>query len=292
LSPRWIGFIFAASSATVAAAGLLAALISGQSLLTASGWLTPLVVAFYFGGATIINTLGHVAQPLIILLSGLIDWLALWLQNIFLNTSLDLNIQSPLDFSDLAVTPDATDVVTVVTPPNINARLLAILLMIAAVLLVSLVLGRLFREANFANRDSEMIPRAGQQSTDDLNFGQRLLQRLGLLRNWRTAASIRRIYQQMLETASDVGYPRGESETPFEFLPTLAEIWPDNTADSRLITQAFVRVRYGELPETKEELAAIDTAWQRLRDAVPAPVDGTPHLEKRLNKDRFQGNRG
>jgi hypothetical protein len=163
--------------------------------------------------------------------------------------------------------------------------------MIAAVLLVSLVLGRLFREASFAARNSEMINRSGHQPADELNFGQRLLQRLGLLRNWRTAASIRRIYQQMLETAADIGYPRSESETPFEFLPTLAEIWPDNTADSQLITQAFVKIRYGELPETEAELAAINAAWDHLRDAAPAAIDQTPHLEKRPDRDRFQQNR-
>ncbi|MCB9423355.1 MAG: DUF4129 domain-containing protein [Ardenticatenaceae bacterium] len=290
LGPRWISYIFAASLATVAVSGLLAVLISGESLMAAAGWLAPLVAAFYFGGATVINTLTYLVQPLIILLSGLIDWLALWLQNLFINTGIELNLQPTVDFSNLAATPDATEVVTVVAPPNVNTRILAILLMVAAVLLVSLVLGRLFREASFASRDSEMIHRSGQQPGDDLNFGQRLLQRLGLLRNWRTAASIRRIYQQMLAMAADIGYPRAESETPFEFLPTLAEIWPDNTADSQLITQAFVKVRYGELPETEEELAAIDAAWQRLRDAVPAPADGTPRLEKRLNKEQFQQN--
>ncbi len=291
LSPRWIGIIFAASLATTAAAGLLAALISGQSLLTAAGWLAPLIATFYFGGAVVLNTLVYLLQPFILLLSGLIDWLALWLQQIFSRAGLELAVQPTVDFGDLAATPEATDVVTVIAPPNLNARLMAILLMIAAVLLVSLVLGRLFREASFAARNSEMINRSGHQPADDLNFGQRLLQRLGLLRGWRTAASIRRIYQQMLETAADIGYPRSESETPFEFLPTLAEIWPDNTADSQLITQAFVKIRYGELPETEAELAAINAAWDHLRDTVPAAIDQTPHLEKRPDRDRFQQNR-
>ena len=291
LSPRWIGLIFAASLMTTAAAGLLAALISGQSLLTAAGWLAPLIATFYFGGAVVVSTLVYLLQPFILLLSGLIDWLAFWLQKIFSNAGLDLALQPTVDFSDLAATAEATDVVTVIAPPNINARLMAILLMVAAVLLVSLVLGRLFREASFAARNSEMIARSGQPSADDLNFGQRLLQRLGLLRGWRTAASIRRIYQQMLEASEAIGYPRSESETPFEFLSTLAEIWPDNIADSQLITQAFVKIRYGELPETEDELAAIKAAWTRLRDAVPPPINQATRLEQRPDRDRFQQNR-
>lgn len=290
LSPRWIGLIFAASLMTTAVAGLLAALISGQSLLTAAGWLAPLIATFYFGGAVVFSTLVYLIQPLILLLSQVIDWLALLLQRIFSSAGLELGLQPAVDFSEFAATPEATDVVTVIAPPNMNTRILAILLMVAAVLLVSLVLGRLFRQASFAARNSETINRSGQPSADDLNLGQRFLQRLGFLRNWRTAASIRRIYQQMLETAADIGYPRSESETPFEFLPTLAEIWPDNTADSQLITQAFVKVRYGELPETENELAAINTAWEHLRDAVPASIDHTPLLEEHLAKDQFQAN--
>ena len=275
---------------TTAVAGLLAALINGHSLLTAAGWLAPLIATFYLGGAVVISTVVYLLQPFITLLSGLINLLAFWLQNIFSRAGIELALQPTVDFGDLAATAEATDVVTVITPPNINARLMAILLMVAAVLLVSLVLGRLFREASFAARNSEMIAHSGQPSADDLNFGQRLLQRLGLLRNWRTAASIRRVYQQMLEAAEVIGYPRGESETPFEFLPTLAEIWPDNTADSQLITHAFVKIRYGELPETGAELAAINTAWEHLRDAIPATIDQAPHLEKRVVKDRFRAN--
>jgi hypothetical protein len=69
-------------------------------------------------------------------------------------------------------------------------------------------------------------------------------------------------------------------------LPTLAELWPDHTAATQLITQAFVKVRYGELPETEEEMAAIDAAWQQLREVKPAPLEEKPHLEKRPEKDR------
>jgi hypothetical protein len=287
-----MALIFAASLITVATAGLLAALISGQSLLTAAGWLAPLIASLYFGGTIIIRTLLHLAQPLLVLFANIIDWLALRLQMLFSRFWVETEIQPNMDVVDIGETAEnGTEIVTVMAPPDFNSRILAILLMVAAVLIISLVLSRLFRQTEFASRSSEQIGRSGQAMADDLNFGQRLLQRLGLLRNWRAAASIRHIYQQMLALAADIGYPRGESETPFEFLPTLAEIWPENTADSQLVTQAFVKIRYGELPETEAELAAIKAAWQRLRDAVPAALDQTPHLEQRLEKDRFQANR-
>ncbi len=87
---------------------------------------------------------------------------------------------------------------------------------------------------------------------------------LPALRAWRMAASIRRIYQQMVAVATEDGYPRGDAETPFEYQTQLAELWPSATAETTLITQAYVRVRYGELPETRAELEAIFAAWERL----------------------------
>jgi len=90
-----------------------------------------------------------------------------------------------------------------------------------------------------------------------------------LLRSWRAALSIRRIYQQMCRAAEGAGYPRPEFQTPYEYLPALAEVWPGNTADSRLITNAFVKVRYGEVPESREELEAIRSAWRQLEATEP-----------------------
>ncbi len=283
LSPRWLTLIFAASLLTVLTAGLLAAIISGESLFAIAGWLAPLLGAFYLGGAVITNTLLHLVQPLLTAFARLIDWLALLLQRIFENNWIDPQLQNPIDFSDLLATPAATDVVEIITPPNPNIRILTILLMVAVVLAVSLALGRLFRQAQFAARDSELI--SGQERDEDeaLGLGQRLLRRLGLWRRWRAAASVRRIYRQMLKTAEDVGFPRSESETPYEFLDTLAQAWPENTADSQLITQAYVKVRYGELPETQEELEALESAWQRINAAKPVEAESPPHLAPKLD---------
>jgi hypothetical protein len=35
--------------------------------------------------------------------------------------------------------------------------------------------------------------------------------------------------------------------------------------DLRVITTAYVDIRYGELPETQGQLEAVENAWQRLR---------------------------
>ncbi len=291
LSPRWLGLIFIAGLFVVAAAGTLAALISGESLPAVVGWLAPLLSAFAFGGLIVFSTLIYLSRPLQLLLNQFIDWLARWLQQLFAKNWLEPQIQPAPDFSDPLVTPSATDAIEIITAPSANARLIAILLMVAVVLAVSLFVRRLFRQAAFAARSGEMIDERIVDEGETPGLGQRLLQRLGLWRRWRAAASVRRIYRQMLQAAAASGYPRGESETPFEFLPTLAQMWPENTDDAQRITDAFVKVRYGELPETEAELAALTDAWKRLQETKPSSLTSTPHLEKNLAEDRSSNRR-
>ena len=156
-------------------------------------------------------------------------------------------------------------------------------MMLAAIAVVALALATVYRRATFAARDSA-ASRAERADDDEPGAGRRLLQRLGLLRQWRAAASIRRIYRLMCRAAAAAGYPRLEAETPYEFLPTLGQVWPENAAEARLITDAFIRVRYGELPETAEELEAIRAAWRRLEASEPhrrAAPTAAPTLTRR-----------
>ena len=89
----------------------------------------------------------------------------------------------------------------------------------------------------------------------------------------------------MCAAAAAAGYPRCGSETPYEYLSSLSRIWPELTADTRLITEAFIRVRYGEVPETDEELETLRSAWRRLETQEPirreAAGEQGPILAKR-----------
>ena len=78
----------------------------------------------------------------------------------------------------------------------------------------------------------------------------------------------------MCAAAADLGYPRAPDETAYEYLPTLARVWPGMRAETELITDAYNRAHYGEVPETEEELARILAAWQRLSETRSAPVGG------------------
>ncbi len=74
----------------------------------------------------------------------------------------------------------------------------------------------------------------------------------------------------MCQSAASQGYARLSTETPYEYLVSLSQVWPDNPRETGLITEAYVKVRYGEIPETKDELDEILAAWKLLADAGPA----------------------
>ncbi len=79
------------------------------------------------------------------------------------------------------------------------------------------------------------------------------------------AARVRRIYRQMMDLSEELGYPRPEAVTPLEFLPTLELAMPLARAEARAITDAYQRVRYGELPETGEEVDEVEAAWVQIK---------------------------
>jgi hypothetical protein len=88
-----------------------------------------------------------------------------------------------------------------------------------------------------------------------LQAGQRLL----------AAARIRRIYAELMILTQDMGKPRPAAQTPLEYLPALAALFPTAQDDLAAITQAYLQVRYGELPETRQEVEVVEKAWARVR---------------------------
>lgn len=83
----------------------------------------------------------------------------------------------------------------------------------------------------------------------------------------RAAARIRQIYADFLDLCQDLGHPRPQPETPFEFQASLqGQIFQGTWLELTLITQAYVKVRYGELPEDQREMDAIEAAWKHLAE--------------------------
>ena len=272
LSPGWVGTIFITSLLVILTAGLIAIIISSDTLALIVLWLSPLRAALLAGTVVAIGTLFYLASPLFKLFELLLMWMTQLFSAMFTTLSERLGFELPENLGGLSevlpIPEEAAEVSGLSIPVEIT-RALTILIMLAVVVFAAFILTRRFRQPTLGPHAGGPIRSGGSVKLPSEGIGQRLLQRLGMLRRWRTAASIRQIYKQMCDAASGVGYARGSSETPYEYLKTLEEVWPDERSDSLLITEAYVRVRYGEIPETMEELEAIRAAWDRLEEAVP-----------------------
>ncbi len=93
-----------------------------------------------------------------------------------------------------------------------------------------------------------------------------LVGEFGLGQRFRAAVSIRWIYANLLRWAAETGHPRKAWQTPYEFLQALTPAFPELGAELQMITEAYVRSHYGELPETEEELQKIRSCWERILD--------------------------
>jgi hypothetical protein len=96
------------------------------------------------------------------------------------------------------------------------------------------------------------------------NLGTRVRQahiRPGLL----GAIRIRLLYARLMRLCEDLGTPREPTSTPLEFLTLLSSLLPQSREETRVMTEAYNKVRYGELPETRAEVEAVEQAWRRVR---------------------------
>jgi hypothetical protein len=100
-------------------------------------------------------------------------------------------------------------------------------------------------------------------------------------RKIRAAARIRQIYIDLLELCESLGQPRPEAVTPLEFLPKIDRLFPGCQPEINMITNAYLDVRYGLLPENKNEITNIEDAWKTLHEV------GLERLqEQKHNKNR------
>jgi hypothetical protein len=116
------------------------------------------------------------------------------------------------------------------------------------------------------------LMRAAKSMTQLTDFNQR--------RRLRAAARIRQVYADLLELCAKMGQPRPDALTPLEFVPKLDQLFPEFNPEVDTITQAYVRVRYGLLPETQDEITDVDAAWKKLHAAGNELLSERKHAQK------------
>jgi Domain of unknown function (DUF4129) len=94
------------------------------------------------------------------------------------------------------------------------------------------------------------------------------------------AARVRRIYALLLEMSAQLDHPRPASRTPLEFMPQLEGLFPALTQEVRTITDAYLLVRYGEAPETPDELSRVESAWKLVSDEGKEKIREKRHPQR------------
>jgi hypothetical protein len=269
LGPRWVLTVTLAAFLIVFIIGILAGVASGQAVDNVVGWLAPLWKALSFLARAALGIFIYLSGPLIIILEAILSFLIGLIGPLLSQAFENLELVAPTPGVDSPQGEDIMEITT--TAPLLPRQLLTILSMTFFILLISLAFSRLLRHLRpAADSDTELVNPLDGLSGKELGFGRRLLNQLNFWRRRQAAASIRRIYRDMCSLAASSGYPRPPTETPYEYLHTLKEAWPENTAETLLITEAYNQVRYGEIPESQEELNNIESAWKKLEKIRPA----------------------
>jgi hypothetical protein len=99
------------------------------------------------------------------------------------------------------------------------------------------------------------------------------------------ALRIRRLYARLMRLCRELDSPRSSSETPLEFLPTLRQLFPQAEEETRLMTEAYNRVRYGERPETRAEVEQVERAWTTIRQQAGRLRQAQKQYQARAKKD-------
>lgn len=257
--PTWLGGIAAAAMAVVA-------------LSLALGWvagtqLVALVVrAFVFLTGFIIGIVMTLFLPLLFALSRLLMRLVDMIREVLARLSF---LQMPGFIQEIA--EGLENILQSFIPAILAVRGIT-LAVILGVVLVAVLLALRFR------------PRREPVIMEEDTSASHAEPAAGLLRRWlarlaeqgprlrlRTpgqmlaAARIRQIYRQLMALSQKLGTPRPASVTPLEFTPRLALLFPDHLDELEEITGAYVRVRYGEYPETMAEVESVQAAWERVR---------------------------
>jgi len=268
LSRAWGGSVALAAGMLVAASLALAVLV-GTPLSALIGAI------FVFIAAWLVGVVGILLQPLLMLIFRGLAWI--WSR---ISPMLEEAPEFPQTLLDPTVLRGGvqsliSDVEPVPWGQTLASALNALLIALA---LAALALGvglALRRRRVWQSSPNPLAGEMRETQTGFRAFLRSLWQgvtgatgggtRLSPAARALAAARVRRIYAQLLQRSARLGVPREPSLTPLEFLPQLCELFPAGEAELRTITRAYLKVRYGAYPETRQEIQAVAKAWQRIQ---------------------------
>ncbi len=272
LKRSWFAWIFALTLVLIIL-GSSIGWLTGVAFVSFTNWL--LRIAYGMG----VSLLVLFFSPLIALIGMLLPWLDRWLKSL---TNKSFGLEQLQFFQSL----NKPDPVKAALANDLINQILTIML-IAALLVTSIIVIIGARRRALRNRlkdSDDLVSRAIERK---LGRAPRMIpgllsSRLASARRWLAAARIRRIYQNLMEYCQKLDNPRLPAFTPHEFLPQLFSLFPDHTAQVTMLTDVYQRVRYGEIPESLDELQQIMVSWNEIKKEAQIRVK---ERRKRLKKN-------
>ncbi len=131
--------------------------------------------------------------------------------------------------------------------------------------------------------DEEEVDDAGEvdlggnalrRGIDRLRNLANLVRRFGLSNQLLDAISVENMYANLGRLARQRGFPRRIDQPPDAYLPDLCHAFPGQNTVLLRLTNAYMRVHYGDRAVEGEELAELRAAYERVREApATQPTD-------------------
>jgi len=259
----WLGILLGGTLLVLLLGGAVASVLSVSGVQLLLRWLDPVLSVLRAVLNAVIIALAYLLQPLM--------WALVRLGEKYLGGDLLEELESGDALQELL----PTDEQMAATPWYLHALKITVVLMVIGLVVLVIywtVNRRQQRDASGRREERESV-----WSTDELR--QDLLDtwraRLRKMRDGLTALgqlgrdrysfiSVRRVYASVVKAATRAGYPREASSTPYEYVTDLDAAFRGSEADVRVVTEAYVRAHYGEVPFSSEELARVRGAGSRL----------------------------
>lgn len=171
-------------------------------------------------------------------------------------------------------------------------RMVTIVVVVVVAVVVALRLMRYYRtrtrdgldeerESIFTAGDLRNLLNSLLRRSDDMQKAVRLSTR----QRRRAAERIRQIYADLLQLGEELDVARPKACTPKEYVSYLEPRLTGCGDSLAALTDAYQRVRYGELPETSEDVRLVEEAWDHIAEAGRALKREMRSMQRRVRTD-------
>ncbi len=276
ISPKWLSTVVGTGMLTILLAATISTFVASSSAQI-NLFLAPAWQAIRFFGASIGLMIAYLISPLLTIFNAIINGILDFLKRLGARLFVPVDQPSPDEPPAESVAEQLQKFLLENEPlasePIINWKIVLLILLFIAVLIAVYALSRYYDRNNVATANGRFTQILdsfiGQISGGRFTLPKRKKEKAF---DWETAVSIQRIYEQMTHTAKKLGFPRSEMQTPYEYLPTLHQLWPQHTDHIHHITHAYIRARYGELPDTTEAFQQIKQAWKQIEKTAKEQI--------------------